>query len=170
MRPKKIILLLEVVVVILTILLTTGVGYAIETDNTLNISEKEVFVAKQSDFKVRFTGEPRYTGKGVAKLNLTGETTATMNISGLKSVGDSLTTIWEIENKSRDLYADINTSVRNTNTEYFNVTSKVSNSILNPKNGKTTIEITVELIKLPIEKDEKADICINITAKPRYNY
>ena len=168
MKFKKIILLLEVVVIILTIMLLTGVGYAKEI-NALQVSENKELQIEKEEFKVQFTGKPRYTGNGIAQLEITDNKVATMKISGLKTVGDYVTTIWEIENLSRDLYVDIDTTITNTNKEYFNVTSKVLDPTLKPKNGKTKIEITVELIKIPIEKDQEADICINIIGKPKYN-
>ena len=168
MKLKKIILLLEVVVIILTIMLLTGVGYAKEI-NSLQVSENNKLRIEKEEFQVKFIGKPRYTGNGVAQLEIIDNKAATMKVSGLKTVGDYVTTIWEIENSSRDLYVDIDTTVTNTNKEYFYVTSKVLNSTLKPKNGKTKIEITVELIKIPIEKDQKADICINIIGKPKYN-
>lgn len=104
----------------------------------------------------------------VATFKQTGATTVTMNIIGLKSVGDSVTAIFTIANKSNDIYADIYTKVTNTNTEYFNVTSTFSESKIKPKAGTTTLKITVELIKLPIDNDEKAFICTNIFANPEY--
>lgn len=168
MRQERIILLLVAVVIVLSILLITGVGYAVETDNILKISDNALLSPEQSDFKVAFIGEPRYTGKGVATLKLTGPTTATMNITGLEAVGDSVTAIFTIANKSEYIYADIYTKVTNTNTEYFNVTSTLSESTMKPKMGKTTLKITVELIKLPIDNDVKATICTNIFANPSY--
>ena len=161
MRQEKVILLLVVVMVVLTILLITGVGYAVETDNILLSPE-------QTDFKIEFCGEPTYNGIGVATLDITGPTTATINVTELGNVGDSITAIFTLANKSSSIYADIYTKVTNTNTEYFNVTSTLSESKIGPQTGKTTIEITVELIKLPIYNDESADICMNIFANPRY--
>ena len=167
MRQERIILLLVIVMVVLSILLITGVGYAVETDNTLKISDNALLSPEQTDFKIAFTGEPTYTGKGVATLKLTGPTTATMNITGLDVIGDSVTATFTIANKSNYIYADIDAKVTNTNTEYFNVTSTLSESTLEPITGKATIKITVELIKLPIDNDENATICTNLVANPR---
>ena len=168
MRKERIFLLLVTVVIVLSILLITGVGYAVETDNTLKISDKISLEPGQSDFNVEFSGEPTYRGNGLAKLRITGATTATINITELKDVGDSVTAIFTIANKSNYLYADICAEVTNTNTEYFNVTSKLLDSKINPKNGKTTLEIKVQLIKLPIYKEEKSSIYINIFAYPSH--
>ena len=61
---------------------------------------------------------------------------------------------------------DIKIEVTNTNTEYFDVTSRVIDKKISPKNGKTNIEVEVELIKLPINKDQKSNIGIKISAEP----
>ena len=167
MRQERIILLLVVVVVILSILLITGVGYAVETDNTLKISDNALLAPEQSDFRVGFTGNPTYIGDGVAILKITGPTTATMNITGLDSVGDSVTCIFQIENKSSYLYADIYAQVTNTNSEYFKVTSDISENNIKPRKGTSNIKITVQLIKLPINSVEKTAICVNIFANPQ---
>lgn len=168
MRREKTIILLVVLLVVLLIVLMTGIGYAAETSDALKINDKPLLLSEQSDFKIEFTGEPTYKGKGVAKLKLTGPTSATMNITELNSVGDSVTVRFTIANKSSDLNADIYTKVTNTNTEYFKVTSTLSESTMKPKTGKTILEITVELIKLPIDREQKANIGINISANPRY--
>ena len=84
MRQEKIILSLVVVVVILSILLITGVGYAVETDNTLKISNDALL--QESDFRIAFSGEPTYSGNGHATVKLVGHTMAIMNITGLKKL------------------------------------------------------------------------------------
>ena len=166
MRQERIFLLLVSIVFILTILLITGVGYAAETENLIKISEKPSILYEQSDFKIVFSGESEYKGNGVADLKITGDRTATINITELKAVGDSVTVIFTIENKSRYLSANIRTEVTNTNTEYFRVSSRLAKSTINPQNGKVALEIEVELIKRPIYKDEKSYISINIFAYP----
>lgn len=166
MRKERTILLLLVVVIVVSILLMTGVGYAVETDDILIINDNAFFVPEQSEFRIEFTGEPTYTGSGVATLKLTGPTTATMDITELNSVGDSVTAIFTIANKSNYIYADIYAEVTNTNTEYFKVTSTVSENRIEPKTGTTTLKLTVELIKLPVDNDENAAICTNIVANP----
>ena len=168
MRQERVILLLVIVAVALSIQLATGMGYAVETDDILKISDNVLLIPEQSDFKIAFAEEPTYTGNGVATLNLTGPTTATMDIAGLEDVGDSVTVIFTITNKSNYIYADIYAKVTNSNTEYFNVTSTISNSTMKPKTGKATLEVTVELIKIPIDNEQNAAICTNIFANPMY--
>lgn len=166
MREERIFISLVVLLVVLLIILMTGIGYATETGK---ISDEILILSEQADFKIAFIGEPTYTGNGVAKTKLTGPTTAIMDVRELNSVGDSVTVIFTIENKSRELNANIYTKVSNTNTEYFNVTNTLSDSIIKTKNGKVILKVRIELIKLPIYKEEKADICIDVFAEPQYN-
>lgn len=167
MRTDRTILLLVVVEIILGTFLSVGIGYAVEKDGTLKITDNIILDSEQKDFKVAFFGQANYIGDGVAIVNVTGERAATMDISGLNNVGDEVTTIFTIANTSNDIYADIYASVTNTNTEYFNVTAILSESELEPKTGKTILKVKTELIKLPIYKEE-TDISINICAKPNY--
>lgn len=169
MRQEKIILSLVVLIALLSMMLLTGVGYAAETGKTLKISDNPLLVVEQRDFKIAFSGNPTYIGDGIAILERKGSTTATMNITGLKAVGDSVTAIFTIENQSNNIDAEINTKIFNSNTEFFDVSTSVSEHIINHKGGKAIIKITVELIKLPIEKNETAYISTDITAKPIYN-
>jgi len=167
MRQEKVILSLVVVVIMLSIFLLTGVGYAVETDNLLIVNENNAII-EQSGFEIAFARETRYIGNGTAELRITGPTTATINITNLKHIGDYVTAIFTIENTSSDIDADIDAKVTNTNPEYFNVTSTLSDKVIEAKTGKVTFEITVELIKLPIDGEETTDISASIIATPKY--
>ena len=170
MRQEKIILSLVMLVVLLSITLITGVGYAAETGNTLKISDTpSLIIEEQDDFKIEFDKNPTYIGDGTAKIEMTGPTNATMDITNLKSVGDYVTVIFVVENKSNSICADITTKTTNTNTEFFDITTSLSESIIKPKTGKTTLEVKIELIKLPIKKEEKSYFSIDIIANPIYN-
>ena len=166
MKKDRIILLLVIVVIVLSILFVTGVGYAVENDNILIINKQKHLELGQTDFNVVFSGEPIYKGNGCVKLEIIGSRTATIDVKELNKVGDSVTTIFTLENKSDYIYSDIYADITNTNTEYFKVTTSVSDKKISPKNGKTKIEINVQLIKLPIYKEETSNICINIFACP----
>jgi len=169
MRQEKIILSLVILAITLSLILITGVGYAAETGNYLKITDNPLILAEQPDFKIGFSGNPTYVGDGTAVLKIIGPTNATMNITGLKSVGDAVTAIFTVENNSNNIYAGIKTKVTNSNTEFFDVTSSVSEHIIKPKTGTTILKVTVELIKLPIEKDEIAYISVDVIANPIYN-
>ena len=169
MRQEKIILSLVMLLALLSMMLITGVGYAAETEKNLKINDNTLLVSDQNDFKIAFSGNPTYKGDGTVILKITGPTTATMNITGLKAVGDSVTAIFAIENQSNNIDAEIKTKVSNSNTEFFDVSTSVSENIINNKDGKAIIEITVELIKLPIKNTETAQISTKLIAKPIYN-
>lgn len=169
MRQEKIILSLVILIALLSMMLLTGVGYAAETGKTLKISDNPLLVAEQRDFKIAFSENPTYIGDGIAILERKGATTATMNITGLKAVGDSVTAIFTIENQSNNIDAEIKTKVINTNTEFFDVSTSLSEHIISHKDGKVIVEITVELIKVPIKNNETAHISMNIITKPIYN-
>lgn len=166
MKQDRIILSLVIFVVALVILFATSVGNAVENDKILIINDSKALELCQTDFNVVFSGEPTYKGNGSAELTITGPKTATINITELKKVGDLVTAIFTLENKSCSLYADINVEITNTNTEYFNVTSRLTEEKINPKNGKVKMEIDVQLIKLPIYNEEKSSISINVLAYP----
>lgn len=166
MKKETIILLLVIVVFIL---LMAGVGYAVKADETLIISDNMRLLSEQYDFNIEFTGKPTYTGEGAAILTLTGPTSAKLDIIELDSVGDSVTAVFTIRNNSNDIYADLYTNIKNTNTEYFKVTTALSKSRIKPKAGIVTFQVTVELIKKPLIKEEKTAICANIFASPVIN-
>lgn len=166
MKQDRIILLLVILVIVLSILFVTGIGYAVENNNILISNANKPFELSQTDFNVVFLGDPIYRGEGCAQLKITGPRTAIINITKLEKVGDSVTIIFTLENKSECLYADINAEITNTNMEYFNVTSRLTEKKIRPKNGRINVEVNVQLIKLPIYKDEKSSICIDIYAYP----
>lgn len=165
MKAERIILSLVVITALLAMLLTTSFGYAVETNNIIKISDNPVLLSEQSNFKIAFVGKPSYSGEGKTELKINGNSTANINVTGLKKVGDSATAIVTIENKSKELHANVYTKVTNTNTEYFKVTATLADNVLEPKNGQTTLRITVKLIKQPIEK-VKTDISIKVIANP----
>ena len=168
MRQERIILSLVMLVLVLSIILITGVGYAAEIGNTLKISDNPLLIEEQEDFKIEFNKNPTYIGDGIAKVQMIGPTSATIDITNLNAVGDYVTVIFTIENKSNSICADIKAKTTNTNTQFFDVTSSLSESIIKPKTGKTTLEIKVELIKLPIKDNETSYISIDLTASPIY--
>ena len=162
MKEEKLILSL----VILLILFVTGIGYGVEDDSLLVENYNPIMQVYHKDFDVVLVGESKYLGDGIAEVEITGPRTANFNITELNKVGDCVTVILTLENRSNQFYADINAEVFNSNTEYFNVTSKVTEKKISPNNGKSNIEINVELIKLPIYEDEKSNISLNIYTNP----
>ena len=166
MNSEKVILSLVTILVLLAILLVSGVGDAAETDGGIKISDNILTTPTIKDFCVEFSEDVLCYGEGLIQLNITSSTTATINITQLEKAGDLAFAIITIKNKSEYLYADICAEVTNTNKEYFNVEATLSESKINPQNGETKLKISVELIKTPIEKEEKASIGMKISALP----
>ena len=94
-----------------------------------------------------------------------------MNVTGLTAKGNTATATFEIENTSADLSAALSVvdPVENSNPEYFDVTYNIADPVIgvNETKSKTTITVTVELIKTPITQDETTTIGITINAEPK---
>ena len=94
-----------------------------------------------------------------------------MNVTGLTAKGDTATATFEIENTSADLSAALSVvdPVENSNPEYFDVTYNIADPVIgvNETKSKTTITVTVELIKTPITQDETTTIGLTINADPQ---
>ena len=164
MRHDKLVLSLVVITVVLAMLLTVGIGYAVEADNSL-INDKST--TREADgFNVAFLDNTQVRGDGETTVKITGDREVAIAITGLNEVGDSATAILTIKNTSRDIAAELSATITNTNTEYFKATVDFSNDVIDAKNGKATVKLTVELIKLPILNDVHATIETNIVATP----
>lgn len=168
MKQQRIILLLVLITIVLVTFLTAGVGYAITDERSLNVSDSAKVSPDQGNFEISFHGKPSCVGTGTAKVNITGPTTAVMNIRGLKKAGDYVLVSFHLKNHSHDIFAQLEESVINTNTEYFKVTAELSNSIIKPRSNNTLLKIRVQLIKTPMVHEEKAHISVKVNANPIY--
>jgi len=162
MKQQRTFLLLSVIVAVLVL----GVAYAAITSVTLNVNGNVLASAEQGNFKVKFVDDPTFDGTGTAIVKVTSDTTATMDISGLTSVGDTMQVTYLIENTSADIYADLTKSVTNDNSEYFVVTSELSHERMVP-GSKAKLYVTIRLAKTPLV-DQKAQIGVKIVADPSY--
>ena len=135
-REKTILSLVIILFMILLILCVTGIGYAAQNDNIIEKNEYEYFSWYRTDFNVVFSGKPTYRGNGLAEVEITGPRTAKFNISEFEKVGDFVTVIFTLENKSSQEDAKINLEVNNTNNEYFKVNSNLTEKKISSKNGK----------------------------------
>ena len=161
------------VVLVLAILLV-AVGYAaIQTVNLKIESSSAQATPNQSNFTVKFTGTPTTGGVGTttATIDENDELKASMNVTGLTAKGDTATATFEIENTSADLSAALSVAepITNSNTSYFDVSYNIADPVIgvNETKSKTTITVTVELIKTPITQDETTTIGLTINADPQ---
>ena len=118
MRPRKAMSFISIIAAVLLL----SIAYAVVADITLNITGNVLLTAGQAaEFRVAFSGSPTYTGDGKADLKITSDTTATMDVTGLEMVGDSLTAYFDITNYSEDITAYIEVNATNNYSQYFTI-------------------------------------------------
>ena len=159
-RTSRIILVTIVATVILL-----GLGYAAIQNITLNITGTATAGTKQDNFKVVFTGIPVVSESKYATASITDGTNAKIDVTGLTQKGQYVTVTYDIVNNSGDLSADLNVVTSNTNEEYFLISSKLGKSSLKA-NETTTVLVTVELLKTPINGAQSSSIGVQLTAMP----
>lgn len=182
MRQQRTFLLLSVIVSVLVL----GIGYAAITSVTLNVNGNVTGTPDQANFNVKFAGAPTWEGSGSAVLQITGDRSATIDVSGLKTVGDSLTARFTVMNASNDIDAIITHDVSFTNSTYFNVTASFEGldygyteqdwgsingeeSAYIAHGGYTaTLVIRIELLKTPVSSEQTTAIDVSVNAAPAY--
>lgn len=151
-------------IALLIVVLVLGIAYATITD-TLKITGSAEATASNENFKVVFNGE-KIADDGVNATVTAGAKTATMDVTGLTKTGDKKTATFTIENQSAELNALVAVNaetVTTNNADYFNVTAEVTGSDVLAPEGTTTVKVTVELVKTPIE-DVTGSINVELTA------
>jgi len=172
MKQRKTLVTLGLVVAILVL----GVGYAM-SNIELSINGKVSATVSDENFKVAFDGTPSTTTSSTdvtAEASITADTNnlaAEMTVSNLSTIGDKATATFTIKNSSTDLGADLSaviTQVSGTYKDYFKVSvNEAWNDTVSVAAGQsTTIEVTVELIKTPIEAINDQTFSVAITATP----
>ena len=157
-------------IILVTIIATSillGLGYAAIQNITLNITGTATANPNQSNFKVHFVQEtaPTVSNSAFATATVTDDTNATISVSGLTSKGQVVTAIYTVKNSSTDLSSDLSVATTNSNTEYFKLSSELANTSL--KAGETTtVTVTVELTKTPLEENVSSTIGVQLTAVP----
>lgn len=162
---KKTSVIILVTIIAVSILL--GLGYAAIQNVTLNIAGSAEATPNQSNFKVKFMRDPAPTVSDSthATANITDDLNATINVSGLTGKGQNVTATYSIENASDDLSADLAVLTTNSNTEYFYVSSRLAETSIEA-GSNTTVTVTVELIKTPIDQNVSSTIGVQITGIP----
>ena len=162
---------LQIVLVVLIAVLTLGIGYASITAINLIISGNATASASQENFKVKFLKEENVTpvitsnDGGTGDIDVTSDTTATFNISGLDAAGESATANYVVKNVSEGIGAKITIKLTSTNTEYFKVTTTVVDDTLQA-GEETDVRVKVEMLKTPIESAVSTNITATLEATP----
>jgi len=165
MKNKKSLLWVALVVCVLIL----GVGYAVVSSVGLDITGS----AKVADstLKVAFNGETSVSDSGKVVAEAEDDTlTASITVTGLSKVGDSVTATYTIKNEETDLDAsyivDPEKGIENDQEDYFTVTTDVDDVAKTiSANGTNTVTVTVTLKAIPVDKDNStANIKVNLAA------
>ena len=154
-----------ILVTIIATCILLGLGYAAITNITLNIAGTASATVDSGNFKVRFTDNIEVSDNAYVTATRTGDTAATINVSGLTTAGDKVTATYEIVNDSIDLSSDLNVKATNSNANYFSVSSRLADKSLTA-GSNTTVLVTVELLKTPIDADVSTNIGVTLNAIP----
>ena len=154
-----------IIIAILVAVLLLGIGYAAIQNITLNIAGKATADPSQSNFKVMFTGTPEVSDSTYVTAGITDDTNATINVRGLTTKGQIVSATYIVQNVSTDLSADLGLVTTNSNTEYFTISSELAKTSL-VAGEATTVTVTAELIKIPIQEAVSSTVGVQITAAP----
>ena len=137
-------------IALLIVVLVLGIAYAAITD-TLTITGSAEATASDENFKVVFDGEP--TADTGVTATVTGLKSATMNVTGLTTAGQTKSATFTIKNNSPELKALVKLNTESiTNEDFFEIETVVANPTTPLEvSGTTTATVTVKLIKTPIE-------------------
>jgi len=91
---------------------------------------------------------------------------ATVSVSNMTNVGDTVTLTVPVINESDGIKADLSASVVNNNEEYFNVTAVPGTATLNGNGAKSNVTVTVSVVKVPKVEDKTGTFTVTLTANP----
>ena len=162
MKNKKVVLLLLLLVLVLAL----GIGYAMN-NKTLNITGTAAATADDNNFKVIFDKDTAITKSENVTATYTDDTNATITVTGLTKKGDTATATYTVKNDSNDIDANVTAATTVTNSDFFKVTTTgITDTATKIVSGNTTtITVTVELIKTPVE-NQSTDVTVTLTAVP----
>lgn len=153
---------------IIALVLFLGVGYAVV--NTTNLTIGGTASVADSQMNVKFSelaDDTTVSNKDKVVATVTDDLNATINVNGL-TVDEPVTATYTIKNEDTSLAATITQkSITVTPSEYFEVTTDLGTGKTVTAKGKTTVTVTVKLVKVPVSKENStASITVNLTATP----
>ena len=159
MRKRKMILGLGMLASVLVL----GVGYAVVSEQTLNVTGDAT--VKAHTMNVIFTGATIDGGNENTAL-ITDGLNATIDVKSLSKIGDEVTATYTIKNNEPDLDAEVSQiSATVDKQEYFTVSTVDAACIQKEKTG--TVQVIVRLIKMPIEgSDATTSVNVQFQASP----
>lgn len=158
MKNQKIFLSLFLIIILLILIFYSNIGLAADfTSNTTN-----QYSPNDSELNITFDINSNLFNK----LNIIDETAISFDNINLEKVGEKQTIKVPIINNNLYNSSKISLDVENSNTEYFKVSA--SGAVILKPNQSSIIEITIELIKLPINETETTNININVLSETIY--
>ena len=114
---------------------------------------------------VKYLNEISVSNPQKITATVTDSTHARINVEGLTAKGDVVTATYKVQNTSSDLSANLSVLTTNSNEEYFTITSQLGKSTLTA-GEETTLTITIQLIKTPINDGINSIIGLQLTSEP----
>jgi len=168
MKKKKSLLGLGLIALVLML----GVGYAIVSNEYLEIGGN---VTAGGNVKVSFKSATDTSDK--VEANTTdGSLTATIDVTNLETVGETVTATYVLQNKETDVDANVvvtditvlSKDGKSTDlSEYFGVTTTIDeeNGLDIEHDNTSTFDVVVELLKTPLTAETSTgEITIELTA------
>lgn len=182
MKQKRTYVTLLLVLAILGL----GIAYAAITSQTLTISGSAEVANDDVEVNVVFTDEVNITGAPeyatVSAEAVDGKITANINVEDFKTIGDSVTVVYTIENRQADLTATLETpeitltgagKEEGTESGWFDVDCVLGTNSLakyGDEGDSTTATVTVTLNQTPVTAEQVSaasdTIKIEIVANP----
>ena len=94
------------------------------------------------------------------------QASATVSVSNMTNVGDTVELTIPVINESDGIKAELSTAVVNNNEEYFNVTAVPGTETLNGNGATSTVKVTVNVVKVPKVEDKTGTFTVTLTANP----
>lgn len=164
--------ILQMFLFVLIAFIALGIGYAFISSINLIISGNATASSDQLNFKVKFLNidgvTPTIESPTINTVSVDSDTTASFNIASLDGKGQSVIATYRVKNESAGIGVDIGLNLTNTNTEYFKVTEHILDDKLQV-GEETTVTITVEMLKTPIESAVSTTVTATLTATPLDN-
>ena len=157
---------------LITLVLMLGVGYAIVSNEYLEIGGD---VTAGGNVKVSFKNATDNSDK-VEATTTDGSLTATIDVTNLETVGETVTATYTLQNKETDVDAkvvvtDIKVLSKDGNetdlSEYFGVTTTIdeTNGLSVTRDNTATFNVDVELLQTPLTTETSTgEITIELTA------
>lgn len=141
--------------------LTSAGNYITYTETAEEDSFTQTFVDSKN-----VTAASGSSTKSASIVVANDQLSATVDVSNMTTVGDTVTLILPVINESDGIKADLSVSVENEAEEYFNVTAVPGVETLNGSGATTTVTVTVSVINVPKVNDVNGTFTVTLTADP----